>query len=117
MRCPHCGQETETKKSSNTMDENFMAFWEVYPSRRGGQRWPEARRNFARLVQKENVKPYLLISKARDYAAYCHSPTDPVPPRYVMQAATFLGEGGGWEEDWSTETPFDQARRQLQETS
>jgi len=114
MKCPHCGKETETKERLTATDILFQRFQQVYPLRRGGQRWPQARKCFGRLIHQKGVTSDLLIEKANEYRRYCgfHHGNGSV---FVMQAATFLGDGGGWEEDWSTETPFDQARRQLQE--
>ena len=100
MKCPHCGKETEGKKGTGLAveaDDNwtFIMFQDAYPRRQGGQRWPEARRNFDRLVRKERTPPLGLVQKAKDYAAFCCSQT--IEPRYVMQAATFLGQGGGFQ--------------------
>ena len=113
MKCPHCGRETE-EKSKERVDVGFEEFRKVYPRRCGGQRWPEARRNFVRLLRDERLAPIDLIVCASRYKRFCllqHT----VGTEYVMQAATFLGRGGGYLEDWSTETRFDTARRQLQE--
>lgn len=113
MKCPHCGKETDQSKNALDLENQFYWFQQAYPHRQGGQRWPEARRNFARLVRKERVSAFFLEAKAKDYAVFCCSKN--IEPQFVMQAATFLGQGGGWQEDWSTETRFDAARRQLQE--
>ena len=116
MKCPHCGKETAAYQSDQQQktDMEFLlyAFHEVYPKRSGGQRWPQADLNFKALVKK-GVDPEKLILKAREYAGWCLANKTESP--FVMQAATFLGRGGGWQEDWSTETSFDAARRQLQE--
>ena len=129
MKCPHCGKETERERPNTTehrketrakkpptLDFWIYAFREVYPRRSGGQRWPQADLNFAALV-KRGIDPEVLVEKAGDYRAYCMLGN--IAPQYVMQAATFLGRGGGWEEDWCKNakpfSPFDQARRQLQE--
>ena len=119
MKCPHCGKETEEeakKKKTPSLDFWIYAFREVYPKRSGGQRWPQADLNFAALV-KRGVGPEKLVEAAGNYRAYCYLGN--INPQYIMQAATFLGRGGGWQEDWCKNakpfSPFDQARRQLQE--
>lgn len=112
MKCPHCGKETEEEEGPLPLDQGFTDFRRVYPKRRGGQRWPQARLNYISLV-RSGVDPEVLYDKAVAYAFFCqrvHTACE-----FVMQAATFLGRGGGWEETWSVETVFDQARRQLQE--
>lgn len=112
MKCPHCGKETETKARLD-LEKIFWDFRYAYPPRDGGQRWPEAYQAFRRLV-KRGVDSERLVVAAALYYRHCTHRRN-VGTQYVMQAATFLGRGGGWEEDWITETPFDQARRQLQE--
>ena len=112
MKCPHCGKETEEERESSPENDAWLTFQGAYPQRRGGYRWPVARRRFAEFYKSGNDR--LVISKVRAYYRHCVS-EHIVGTRLVMQAATFLGDGGGWMEDWSTETPFDQARRQLQE--
>ncbi len=118
MKCPHCGKETEMEYEDYDLEKGFAAFVASYPNRRGGQRWPEAKRSFKRLM-RQGREPEALVEKAKDYKAFCMLGN--VAPQYVMQAATFLGGGGGWQEDWCKNakpfSPFDQARRQLQETS
>ena len=111
MKCPHCGKETEEKKTAEKV--YFDAFRDAYPRRVGGQRWPDARRCFERVL-RQGISQYFLVTKARAYRDFCESKKI-LGTEYVMQAATFLGRGGGWEEDWSTETRFDSARRQRQE--
>ncbi len=118
MKCPHCGKETAGKKEID-LSKALKAFHTSYPCRGGGQRWPEAERNFASLV-KGGIDPVDLVAKALAYRQYCDV-TKRVGTEYVMQAATWLGRGGGWMEPWErlalTEPAlrFDQARRQLQE--
>lgn len=113
MKCPHCGKETE--EAPVLKDLSFEDFQRTYPKRRGGQRWPAARKAFVRLIRTGDVLPIDLIMSAARYQEFCKKCT--VRPQFVMQAATFLGDGGGWEEDWDlhAETQFDVARRQLQE--
>ncbi len=113
MKCPHCGKEVEKATEVEvSLDLLLYAFHEVYPRRSGGQRWPQADLNFCSLM-KRGVDPQVLILKASEYGRWCKANRTQSP--FVMQAATFLGRGGGYLEDWSVETPFDQARRQLQE--
>ncbi len=114
MKCPHCGKETETREVFTATDILFQRFQAAYPLRRGSQRWPQARRCFGRLIHQRGITSDLLIEKAREYRRYCGLNYGN-GSEFVMQAATWLGQGGGWEGNWSTETPFDQARRQLQE--
>jgi len=114
MKCPHCGKETETKKVLTATDILFQRFQEVYPKRRGCQRWPQARKYFGQLIHRKGLDAEVLTGKAEEYYRYCHQ-TYGQSSEYVMQAATFLGSAAGWEANWSVETPFDQARRQLQE--
>ena len=116
MKCPHCGKETETQRDWTT---EFQLFQSFYPTRNGGQRWPEARTAFARLCN-HGTDPVDLLASVQLYGPWCKASKVAGTP-YVMQAATWLGRGGGYLEDWArlllVETPFDQARRQLQETS
>ena len=117
---PHCGKETEETREAKADDNwTFIMFQEAYPPRMGGQRWPAARKAFDRLTRKQGVDTKTLISKALAYNHYCQK-TEKLRTPYVMQAATWLGDGGGYLEDWArlslTETRFDTARRQLQET-
>ena len=111
MKCPHCGKETE-EKQKRTTDLQWQAFQQMYPKRAGGQRWAQARKYFDRLL-KTGTRVDLLVTAAADYRFYCIQ-EHKAGTQYVMQAATFLGQRS-WEEDWSVETPFDAARRQLQE--
>ena len=120
MKCPHCGKETATEREVD-LSQALQAFRTSYPCRGGGQRWPEAERKFIALVGK-GIDPVDLVAKALSYGQYCKA-TERLGTQYVMQAATWLGGGGGWMEPWErlalTEPAmrFDQARRQLQETS
>jgi hypothetical protein len=117
-RKAHAEAEAEADKETSLGPQVALArkrFQSVYPGRKGTQRWPKARQRFDSLVRK-GVDPGLLVSKAQAYATFCVA-SGKVDSEFVMQAATFLGDGGGWEEDWAakSESQFDQARRQLQE--
>lgn len=102
--------EAEAEAEIESLLEQFQS---VYPKRSGGQRWSEARKRFVGLVRK-GVSPGELVTQAQDYATHCGR-EGKTGTGYVMQAASFLGDKEGWKEDWSTETRFDTARRQLQE--
>jgi len=114
MKCPHCGKETEEKRDWEPEFEVFQGF---YPRRQGAQRWPAAKAAFGRLCNR-GTDPVALLASAQLYGQYCAA-VNIAGTSYVMQAATWLGQGGGYMEDWArlslTETRFDSARRQLQE--
>ena len=114
--------EAEAKAKKNYLGPQVAQarkqFQSVYPGRKGSQRWPKARKQFDVLVRK-GVDPGVLVGKAQSYATFCVL-DGKIGTEYVMQAATFLGEGGGWEEDWiakiEAEPPdrFEVARRKLE---
>jgi len=107
MKCPHCGKETEEKLEASKIDLDFLTFRKYYPPRLGGQRWPEARRYFERLIG-QRIPAKTLISKARAYGIYCAG-EEMLRTVFVMQAATFLGDGGGWDEPWEAKASAEDA--------
>jgi hypothetical protein len=76
----------------------FDQAWSAYPKRGGGNPRPLAAKAFAARV-REGVDPTLLVDAARRYAKYCEA-TNRVGTEYVMQASTFFGTGGRWQEEW-----------------
>jgi hypothetical protein len=76
----------------------FDQAWAAYPKRGGGNPRPLAAKAFAARV-RDGVDPALLVDAARRYAKYCEA-TNRVGTEYVMQASTFFGTGGRWQEEW-----------------
>lgn len=70
-------------------DPEFEKFKAAYPSRIGAQGWPEASRNFQKLV-KSGTSPEILIRAAQNYN---QSTIDKSADerQFIMQAASFLG--------------------------
>ena len=81
---------------SAKVEEDFLAFWQVFPSRRphSNPKKP-ARAKFLAAV-KRGVDPAVIIRGAQAYAAYVAAQrTD---PQYIKQAATWLNQEG-WTEN------------------
>lgn len=76
--------------------DGFERLWEAYPRRMGGNPKPLARKAYlARL--RDGVDPNALYDAVMHYATFCREQARE-GTEYVMQAATFLGPNGRWEE-------------------
>ena len=76
----------------------FVAAWERYPTRAGGNSRKLAHRAFAARVA-EGVPLADLIAAVDRYAAFVRA-TGREGTEYVKQAATFFGPGEHWREGW-----------------
>ena len=73
----------------------FEEFWVAYPSRAPGSNPKRlAADRFATLVSSGEATPETLIAQAKAYALFCD--TTMRKKKWIMQAATFLGEKEGW---------------------
>lgn len=87
------------RKREEKPDLWFDQAWAAYPKRGGGNPRPLAAKAFASRV-REGADPQALVDAAVRYGKYCAA-TNRVGTEYVMQASTFFGTGGRWQEEWS----------------
>jgi hypothetical protein len=79
---------------------DFEEFRTAYPSRHGGQGWPQAQVRFIELVKSGQTSADLIL-KAKEYATYVQQTGD-VGTKITMMASSFLGpERQGYADDWS----------------
>lgn len=78
--------------------EVFNILWAEYPKRAGGNSKPDA---FTQWVQRvnEGVTPEDLLAGVMRYRRYCDA-TGTTGTQYVKQAATFLGKGEHWKDEY-----------------
>lgn len=110
-RTENRGQRTErsTTAAKNAADAvtddppGFDVAFSAMPTRHGGNPRPRAAKAYrARL--REGATPEALADAARRYAAHCKA-TGRVGTPYVMQAATFFGPDGHWQQPWDDTAP------------
>ena len=89
------GKPKKVKKSPVGYTTEFEEFWVAYPSRAPGSNPKRlAADRFATLVSSGEATPETLIAQAKAYALFCD--TTMRKKKWIMQAATFLGEKEGW---------------------
>lgn len=92
--------DIKSKHMGSPYDDEFDAWYALYPKRSGSNRKAEALGNY-RARRKEGVSRDALLSKVQAYAAYCEA-TGIVGTENVAQAKSWLGpKYRGWEESWA----------------
>jgi hypothetical protein len=97
--------ETKTKRTTKKLpplppQPSWLEFRTAYPSRHGGQGWPQAQVRFIELVKSGQTSADLIL-KAKEYATYVQQTGD-VGTKITMMASSFLGpERQGYADDWS----------------
>ena len=97
------GSKQKHKKAlglSAAADEPFALIWKAYPTRPNNSKAKARKAYLARLA--EGVEPTTLLEAVNRYAAFCRR--EKTEPRFIKQAATFLGPDRHWESDY-TSTP------------
>jgi hypothetical protein len=85
-----------TQKRKITVNFEFERFWQIYPKRPGANKTQALKAWIARL--KDGVSAEEMIDGTINYANYCKAME--VDPRYVKQAATFIGPDKHFLMDW-----------------
>lgn len=100
---PHTPPRRAPRKTVAALasDPEFDTFWATYPKRPNNSKADAWRKWQAR--RREGVIPGVMIRGAQAYAAFVDR--EGMEPRFVKQAATFLGPGRHWEETYEAAEP------------
>lgn len=81
------------------LDEEFDAWWEEYPARKGNNPKGEAFKAY-RARRQEGVEASDLLEGVKRYAAQREEEGEVGTP-FVMRATTFLRSAEGWKQEWT----------------
>jgi phage replication O-like protein O len=87
------------EKPAPSMPEEFAEFWSIYPKREGSNSKADALKAWNARI-RSGIPADELLTGLRRYAAYCKAKGS-IGTQFVKQAASFLGTGEHWRDDWS----------------
>jgi hypothetical protein len=96
--CEDGGGTSAGRSRDTAQPDGFDLFWTTYPKRIGNNPKDRALKAYRARV-KEGHKPAEILDGAGRYAEFCRV-SGKLNTEFVMQAATFLGPGKGFEQKW-----------------
>lgn len=97
--CEDGGGTTAGRSRDAAMPEGFEIFWSTYPKRAGNNPKDRAVKAYKARV-REGHTPASILDGAGRYSEFCRA-SGKTGTEFVLQAATFLGPGKGFEQPWT----------------
>jgi type IV secretory pathway VirB10-like protein len=107
--------DPEPKPDPKAEPPEFAQLWTAYPKRAGGNSRADALLSYRAQI-KRGTDPAILLGGVLRYRAYCQA-AEKLGTEFVMQAATFLGRGRHFEEEWEIPPPEPQKAAQSRRDS